>query len=145
MTNKVKSTEITYLNSQNKEVDINEESVEIAKLSLWLRTAKRKRKLSTLSNNLKCGNSLIHNIEEEDQGGFDWNIEFPEIMQSGGFDIVIGNPPYIKEATNKDAFSKLKKHPCYQGKMDLWYFFGCLALDIVKKDTGLIGYIAPNN
>lgn len=66
-------------------------------------------------------------------------------MKNGGFDVVIGNPPYIKEYTNRQAFDGLHDHPCYQGKMDLWYFFGALALDIIKKDYGLIGYIAPNN
>lgn len=119
-------------------VDINEESVEIAQLSLWLRTARKDRKLSTLNNNIKCGNSLL-------SSEFDWNEEFPEIMENGGFDVVIGNPPYIKEYTNRNAFDGLRELPCYQGKMDLWYFFGDLALDIVKKDYGLIGYIAPNN
>ncbi|QTY27933.1 Eco57I restriction-modification methylase domain-containing protein [Flavobacterium sp. CS20] len=64
---------------------------------------------------------------------------------TGGFDVVIGNPPYIKEYTNRQAFDGLHDHPCYQGKMDLWYFFGALALNIIKKDYGLIGYIAPNN
>ena len=119
-------------------VDINEESVEIAQLSLWLRTAKKDRKLSKLNNNIKCGNSLL-------ASEFDWHKEFPEIMKNGGFDVVIGNPPYIKEYTNRQAFDGLHDHPCYQGKMDLWYFFGALALDIIKKDYGLIGYIAPNN
>jgi len=119
-------------------VDINEESVEIAQLSLWLRTAKKDRKLSKLNNNIKCGNSLL-------ASEFDWNKEFPSIMKNGGFDVVIGNPPYIKEATNKSAFDGLHEHSCYQGKMDLWYFFGALALDIIKKGYGLIGYIAPNN
>jgi type I restriction-modification system DNA methylase subunit len=119
-------------------VDINEESVEIAQLSLWLRTAKKDRKLSKLNNNIKCGNSLL-------ASEFDWKKEFPDIMKNGGFDVVIGNPPYIKEATNKSAFNGLHAHYCYQGKMDLWYFFGSLALDIIKKDYGLIGYIAPNN
>ena len=119
-------------------VDINEESVEIAQLSLWLRTARKGRKLSKLNNNIKCGNSLRKDL-------FDWDKEFPEIMKNGGFDIVIGNPPYIKEYTNKQAFSGLHDHYCYQGKMDLWYFFGALALEIVKNDSGLIGYIAPNN
>lgn len=76
---------------------------------------------------------------------FDWHKEFPDIMKNGGFDVVIGNPPYIKEYTNRQAFDGLHAHYCYQGKMDLWYFFGALALEIVKKDTGLIGYIAPNN
>lgn len=119
-------------------VDINEESVEIAQLSLWLRTARKGRKLSKLNNNIKCGNSL-----RTDE--FDWSKEFPDIMKNGGFDAVIGNPPYIKEYTNRQAFSGLHEHYCYQGKMDLWYFFGALALEIVKKDSGLIGYIAPNN
>ncbi len=119
-------------------VDINEESVEIAKLSLWLRTARKDRKLSSLNKNIKCGNSLLSEV-------FDWNKEFSEIMQNGGFDCVIGNPPYIKEYTNKQAFDGLHNHYCYQGKMDLWYFFGSLAFEIIKKETGLIGYIAPNN
>lgn len=119
-------------------VDINEESVEIAQLSLWLRTAKKDRKLSKLNNNIKCGNSLL-------TSEFDWHKEFPDIMQNGGFDVIIGNPPYIKEYTNRQAFNGLHDNPCYQGKMDLWYFFGALALDIIKKDYGLIGYIAPNN
>ena len=119
-------------------VDINEESVEIAQLSLWLRTARKDRKLSKLNNNIKCGNSLL-------ASEFDWHQEFPEIMKNGGFDVVIGNPPYIKEYTNRQAFDGLHDHYCYQGKMDLWYFFGALALDIVKKESGLIGYIAPNN
>lgn len=119
-------------------VDINEESVEIAQLSLWLRTAKKDRKLSKLNNNIKCGNSLL-------ASEFDWHKEFPDIMKNGGFDVVIGNPPYIKEYTNRQAFDGLHDNPCYQGKMDLWYFFGALALDIIKKDYGLIGYIAPNN
>lgn len=119
-------------------VDINEESVEIAQLSLWLRTAKKDRKLSKLNNNIKCGNSLLATE-------FDWHKEFPDIMKNGGFDVVIGNPPYIKEYTNRQAFDGLHDNPCYQGKMDLWYFFGALALDIIKKDYGLIGYIAPNN
>ncbi|OQX99656.1 MAG: hypothetical protein B6I20_09760, partial [Bacteroidetes bacterium 4572_117] len=67
-----------------------------------------------------------------------------ELFKSG-FDVVIGNPPYIKEYTNRQAFAGLHAHYCYQGKMDLWYFFGCLALEIIKKEDGLIGYIAPNN
>lgn len=88
-------------------VDINEESVEIAQLSLWLRTAKKDRKLSKLNNNIKCGNSLL-------ASEFDWHKEFPDIMKKGGFDVVIGNPPYIKEYTNRQAFDGLHDNPCWQ-------------------------------
>ena len=76
-------------------VDINNESVEIAKLSLWLRTAKKNRKLSNLSSNIKCGNSLIDNKELVGEKAFNWESEFPEVFADGGFDIIIGNPPYV--------------------------------------------------
>ncbi len=126
-------------------VDINQESVDIAKLSLWLKTAQRTRPLSMLNDNIKCGNSLLDDFAFNYRKAFDWKTEFPEIMLGGGFDVVIGNPPYVKEYTSRQAFEGLHTHYCYQGKMDLWYFFGALALELVKKETGLIGYIAPNN
>ena len=62
-------------------VDINEESVEIAKLSLWLRTAQKGRKLSGLNDNIKCGNSLIDDPEVAGKKAFDWNKEFPQIFK----------------------------------------------------------------
>ncbi|MBC8320319.1 MAG: Eco57I restriction-modification methylase domain-containing protein [Bacteroidetes bacterium] len=335
-------TENSILERNLYGVDINEESVEIAKLSLWLRTAQKDRKLSNLNNNIKCGNSLIDDPDVAGDKAFDWNKEFPQVYTvkekkawhvtfvlhnsrysdktdgltrqfspgstrqfspgsteyiepgfiaythtdlsedeeiilaeelvksaaeynlnilecnicadhvhsiivceedklstligkwkgrtaftynrrvyplidkeeaqysdgtkekfwaksfnsklidnkaqlentinyirnnrqkhelpkatdgltrqlnkirctyshayrkeyNGGFDVVIGNPPYVKEYTNRQAFDGLHKHYCYQGKMDLWYFFGALALEIIKKEKGLIGYIAPNN
>jgi adenine-specific DNA-methyltransferase len=62
-----------------------------------------------------------------------------------GFDIVIGNPPYIKEPTNRSAFDGFRKTKYYQGKMDLWYGFSCVMLDNLKKDTGILTFIATNN
>jgi hypothetical protein len=76
-------------------VDINEESVEITKLSLWLRTAQPNRKLNSLSSNIKCGNSLIDEPIEGVENYFKWEEEFPKVFEKGGFDIVIGNPPYV--------------------------------------------------
>ena len=58
-------------------VDINEESVEIAKLSLWLRTAQKGRKLTSLNNNIKCGNSLIDDPTVAGDKAFNWKNEFP--------------------------------------------------------------------
>lgn len=78
----------------------------------------------------------------------EWLIEFPELLDEKGkfqgFDLVIGNPPYIKEPGNKAIFEPLKFDPLYQGKMDIWYFFVGRSLDLLRSD-GLLCYIAQNN
>lgn len=61
------------------------------------------------------------------------------------FDIIIANPPYIKEYVNRSAFDGLRDSPYYQGKMDLWYFFACKSIDLVKDNTGIVTFIAQNN
>ena len=78
-------------------------------------------------------------------------MEIPKIVgvnspnDCNGFDIVIGNPPYIKEYTNKDAFDGFRENsPYYVGKMDLWYGFACHGLDLLRKD-GVLCFIAQNN
>ena len=80
-------------------VDLNKESVEISKLSLWLKTAQKGKKLANLDENIKCGNSLIDDPEVAGEKAFDWEKEF-----GGSFDVVVGNPPYVKEFVNKSAF-----------------------------------------
>jgi hypothetical protein len=77
-------------------------------------------------------------------GFFDTRYFFPTVFRNDGFDIVIGNPPYIKEYTNKSAFNGVRKSPYYQGKMDLWYMFSCIALDLLKNN-GIECFIAQNN
>ena len=73
-------TDLQILENNIYGVDINEESVEIAKLSLWLRTAQPGRKLSNLSNNIKCGNSLIDDPAVAGDKAFNWGIEFPSVF-----------------------------------------------------------------
>lgn len=77
---------------------------------------------------------------------FDWNITFSEVFEkNGGFDIVIGNPPYIKEYENKTAFDGFREtSPYYLGKMDLWYGFACHGIDLLKSNA-TICFIAQNN
>ena len=76
---------------------------------------------------------------------FLWNLYFSEVFYGkGGFDVVIANPPYVKEYTNKNAFDGLRHSPYYQGKMDLWYLFACLTLDFLKEN-GVLTFIATNN
>ena len=83
-------------------VDLNEESVEIAKLSLWLRTAQPNRKLNDLNGNIKCGNSLIDDPDVAGDKAFHWQEAFPQVFAKGGFDVIIGNPPYGAELAGKD-------------------------------------------
>jgi tRNA1(Val) A37 N6-methylase TrmN6 len=61
-----------------------------------------------------------------------------------GFDIVIGNPPYIKEYTDKSAFDGIRNSDYYQGKMDLWYLFACKGIDFLNN-AGHLCFIATNN
>lgn len=76
-------------------VDLNRESVEITKLSLWLKTANRSEKLTYLENNIKVGNSLIDDSAIAGDLAFEWHKELEEIMDAGGFDVVVGNPPWV--------------------------------------------------
>jgi len=85
-------------------VDINEESVEIAKLSLWLRTAQKGRKLSDLSGNIKCGNSLIDDPVVAGDKAFDWHKEFPHV-----FNPKIKEKAYQKIPESKPDYLKLIK------------------------------------
>lgn len=82
---------------------------------------------------------------------FDWKLDFPEVLNpylvngNAGFDIVIANPPYIKEYTNRTAFDGFRNSAYYQGKMDIWYGFACKMLDFTKSNSGLQCFIAQNN
>lgn len=86
-------------------VDINEESVDIAKLSLWLRTAQRGRKLTTLNNNIKCGNSLIDEIAVAGEKAFNWQNEFPSVFTEKE-----KKPWHITCATHNSRYSQRMFH-----------------------------------
>lgn len=127
-------------------VDINEESVEIARLALWLRTAKPHRKLSSLNNNIKCGNSLISDPEIAGEKAFNWQAEFPQVFAKGGFDVVIGNPPYVRPHYLTDETKQYlwKAYKTYERKADLYVCFIEKALDIIKP-KGFASYIVSDS
>lgn len=104
------------------------------------------------SDMLKNINKLYSEIQlaENDkiyENSFEWRFEFPEILDNDGcflgFDAIIGNPPYIMEDDNKEAFKGLSKHECYQGKTDIWHLFTGTGLSLLS-DNGLLSFIAKN-
>ena len=138
--------ENTILEKNIYGVDLNEESVEIAKLSLWLRTAQPRRKLNDLNNNINCGNSLIDSKAVAGDKAFKWEDEFPEVFKNGGFDVIIGNPPYVLcQPSNTDdlilEFYKNFKVASY--KIDLFHLFFEKSIEILKN-KGKLGFITPN-
>ncbi len=120
-------------------VDINEEYVEITKLSLFLKIAKKNKKLMDLSKNIKCGNSLIDD-PSVDSKAFNWEKEFPF-----KFDIVIGNPPYVRVQNLKhediDFLTKNYKTPI--GKLDISILFFEKSLDLINEN-GIISFISSS-
>ncbi len=126
-------------------VDINEESVEIAQLALWLRTAKPHRKLNSLNENIKCGNSLISDPAVAGDKAFNWQEQFPKVFENGGFDVVIGNPPYVNINTQPNIHDYLKKQyaEIHTGYNDLMYYFMYKGIMLLKGD-GILGMITSN-
>jgi type I restriction-modification system DNA methylase subunit len=124
-------------------VDLSPESVGITKLSLWLHTAERKQKLENLDRNIKVGNSLVNDRKLSDRA-FDWEKEFPDVFAAGGFDVAIGNPPYVRQEYISPIKPYLQKHyQSYDGAADLYAYFYEKGVQILKPD-GILSYIVTN-
>jgi len=151
-------------------VDINPESVEIARLALWLHTAQPGKPLDSLNHNIVCGNSLVPKsfLDSDFSAGlprshlerinpFDWDAAFPEVFENGGFDCVIGNPPYVKlqnlrkvdgavadwlvaakDSTGRPAFESTQT-----SNLDVFLAFIEKGLSLLAP-KGRMGYIAPS-
>lgn len=149
-------------------VDIDAQAVEVAQLSLYLKLMEEETThsasqqqleisealLPSLSRNVVVGNSLVALEDDDDLFApellgkvrpLDFKATFSRVFRDGGFDLVIGNPPYIKEYTNREAFDHVRTSPYYLGKMDIWYLFACRGLDWVKQGQGKLAFIATNN
>lgn len=150
--------QITYEWDENKEiraiienniygVDINPESVDITKLSLFLKLASNERKLISLSQNIKAGNSIIDD-KDTDSRAFVWEENFPEILSplinDKGFDIIIGNPPYVRHEFLAGIKDHLKKnYSVYHGGADLYVYFIEKGISLLKNN-GRFSIIVSN-
>ncbi len=119
-------------------VDLDPKAVEIAQLNLLLKAAEKKHRLPTLQENLKVGNSLIDDSEVAGDKTFNWEKEFKDIMAEGGFDVVIGNPPYVRQE-QLDKYKKgFEKYKIYDGTSDIYTYFFERAINLLKEG----GYFA---
>lgn len=116
------------------------------------KTDLRNKISNTIAKQLSVQNfdaDILRELRTLDLAGNDqfflWHTWFSDVFNKGGFDIVIGNPPYVKEYTNRKAFDGFREvSPYYMGKMDLWYGFACHGIDLLKQE-GTLCFIAQNN
>lgn len=126
-------------------VDINEESVEIARLALWLRTAKVGRKLNDLSRNIKVGNSLISDPSVAGDLAFDWEKAFPQVFEKGGFDVVIGNPPYGASFNEAEKSYLKKKYENVHVRTPESYNYFISKIQVICNPKSNFGVIIPSS
>jgi len=152
-------------------VDIDKQAVEVTKLSLLLKVLEEEseenvskqlklfaeRALPSLHHNIRCGNSLVapdyfdlkqahpFNMEERKHvNAFDWQEEFPIVMKSGGFDVVIGNPPYVRQESLKEQKEYYQsRYAVYQGTADLYAYFIEKGISLLRPG-GIFSYIVAN-
>ena len=127
-------------------VDVNVESVELTKLSLWIKTARHGKALDSLSGNIRVGDSLIESANYAYlEHGFDWATAFPKVIgEEGGFDIVIGNPPYVRMELLKAFKPYLEtRYEVVSDRADLYCYFYERGLRLLKPG-GRLGYISSN-
>ncbi|MFA6022865.1 MAG: N-6 DNA methylase [Candidatus Pacearchaeota archaeon] len=134
-------------------VDLDEKAVELARLNLLLKLLDeegldtKKAILPHLDNNIKCGNSLIDDSKISDRA-FNWNAQFSEVFSRGGFDVVIGNPPYVKardsnEKVSRKFIEKSGKFKSPHKMWDLYIPFIEQGMNLLKK-SGLFSMIIPD-
>lgn len=135
-------------------VDLDEKAVELAQLNLLLKCLEgetrelKNRKLPNLLSNIKNGNSLIDDSSVAGDKAFNWKAQFKDEFANGGFDIVVGNPPYVDyskiqgtDYINKNYASALVNNKIV--KYNLFQLFIEKAIKLMKKD-GIFGFINPN-
>lgn len=130
------TTKVKILQNNIFGVDLDKQAVEIAQLNLLLKIAEKGHRLPLLQQNIKCGNSLINDSAIAGDKAFKWEEQFKDIMNEDGFDVVIGNPPYIKARDTKDPISR--KWMEESGKFETLYKMWDIYIAFVEKGIKLL-------
>ena len=134
-------------------VDLDSQAVEIARLNLLINALDTRMKLPSLAGNIKNGNSLISGTDEElkkyfgkdfrDKKPFNWKEEFPEVFKQGGFDVIVGNPPYGADLDNADKKYFSFRSLISEYQLDTYILFIDLSNQLLRS-SGILGMILPN-
>ena len=124
-------------------VDLNEEAIEICRLSLWIKTAQRGKVLTSLDHNIRVGNSVV-NDPAVDPKAFDWQAAFPEVFAKGGFEWWSANPPYVRQELLGPIKPHLQAHfASYHGMADLYVYFYELGMRLLRPG-GHLSFVVTN-
>lgn len=124
--------------------DLNAEAVEIARLSCWIKTAEYGKELTTLDGNIRQGNSVVDSSADRSPVEM-WRERFPGAFQAGGFDVVIGNPPYVRHEWIKEDKPYLERYfKTFDAIADLYVYFYELGFTLLKR-SGRLGFISSNS
>ncbi len=124
-------------------VDLNVESVEITRLSLWLKTAREKHRLASLDDTIRDGNSVIADPAFS-PNPFAWDGRFADVRATGGFDIVLANPPYVRMEVLKPVKPYLARtYKVADERTDLYAYFFEKAVNLLKQG-GRMGFISSS-
>lgn len=136
-------------------VDLDAQSIEITQLNLLLKVLSQKTKLPTLQHNLNAGNSLVSGESEvlekyfgseyRQQKPFDFEKEFKDVFEQDGFDVIIGNPPYVAITGIEFKLRRIYEilFQTAVGRFDLFMLFLEKSINLLK-DSGFLGFIIPN-
>lgn len=135
-------TDRTILEKNLYGVDLSEEAIQTCRLSIWIKTAQRGKVLADLDHNIRAGNSLVDEPGVDEP--FDWHATFPEVFATGGFDVVIGNPPYVRQELLGDLKPFFeRRYRAYHGMADLYVYFFERGLDLLRPG-GRLSYVVTN-
>ncbi len=124
-------------------VDLNDEAIEICRLSLWIKTASVGKALTSLDHTIRVGNSVVADPAVHPRA-FDWQAAFPEVFAGGGFDVVVGNPPYVRQEMLSAIKPYLQEHyAAYHGMADLYVYFYELGLRVLRPG-GRLSLVVTN-